>query len=185
MAKAPREKKQKAEKAQKQPAKPGRPSIYSEAVAEEILTRMMRGESLRQICRDDHLPNRATIYEWLANVEHKSFADRYARAREVRADEIFDEMEEIADDGSNDFMLRKQGDDDVEVVNHEHIQRSKLRIDTRKWQLAKMLPNRYGEKVETTIKGDKDAPLVVDDRVAARQVAFLLASAVLSGSQPE
>jgi hypothetical protein len=156
----------------------GRPSIYSEEIATEILSRMMQGESLRQICRDEHLPHRSTIYDWIANVEFKSFADRYARAREVRADEIFDEMEEIADDGSNDWMLRKQGDDDIEVVNHEHIQRSRLRIDTRKWQLSKMLPSRYGDKIETTLKGHPGAPIEIEDRALARKLAFVLAGAI-------
>jgi hypothetical protein len=41
-----------------------------------------------------------------------------------------------------------------------------------------MIPKKYGEKIETTLKGDEDAPLVIDDRVAARQIAYLLASAV-------
>ncbi len=180
MARKPREPKPAPVEPAAEPPKIGRPSIYSEDIATAILSRMMKGDSLRQICRDDDMPNRSTIYEWLANVEYKSFSDRYARAREVRADEIFDQMEEIADDGSNDWTTRKSGDDEIEVVNHEHIQRSKLRIDTRKWQLAKMLPSRYGEKVETTIKGDKDAPLEVEDRSAARQIAFLLASALRS-----
>ena len=104
--------------------------------------------------------------------------DQYAQAREFQADTIFDEMFDIADDASNDWMLRKQGEDDIEVINHEHVQRSKLRIDTRKWALARMAPKKYGEKIETTLKGDEDAPLIIDDRVAARQIAYLLANAV-------
>ena len=104
--------------------------------------------------------------------------DQYAKARELQADTIFDEMFDIADDGSNDWMLKKSGDDEIEVLNHEHVQRSRLRIDTRKWALARMAPKKYGEKLETTLKGDEDAPLVIDDRVAARQIAFLLSSAV-------
>jgi hypothetical protein len=31
-------------------------------------------------------------------------------------------------------------------LNGEHVQRSRLRIDTRKWHLSKMLPKVYGDK---------------------------------------
>jgi hypothetical protein len=159
-----------------EPAKIGRPSVFTQEIADTICKRMMQGETLRQIVRDDAMPCRSSVHNWLAT--NKAFMDQYAQAREFQADTIFDEMFDIADDGSNDWMLRKQGDDDIEVVNHEHIQRSKLRIDTRKWALARMAPKKYGEKVETTLRGDADAPLEVEDRSVARQIAYLLAGAV-------
>lgn len=170
-----------------QPPKPGRPSTYSEEVVTAILARLMTGQSLRQICRDEQMPERSTVYEWLAKDEHKSFADRYARAREIQADETFEEMAEIADDGSNDWMELKNADGENIgwKMNGESVQRSKIRLDERKWRLSKMLPKRYGEKVETTIKGDADAPLEVEDRSVARQIAFLLANAVRPSAQPE
>ena len=31
-------------------------------------------------------------------------------------------------------------------VNGEHVQRSKLRVDARKWLLSKIAPKQYGEK---------------------------------------
>lgn len=157
--------------------------MFTQAVADEICERLMHGETLRQIVLDDAMPARATVHRWLASME--SFRDQYAQAREYQADTIFDEMFDIADDGTNDWMLRKQGEDDIEVVNHEHIQRSKLRIDTRKWALARMSPKKYGDKVETTLRGDADAPLEVEDRSVARQIAFLLAGAMRASPQPE
>jgi hypothetical protein len=36
----------------------------------------------------------------------------------------------------------------VREVDQEAINRSRLRVDTRKWLLAKLLPKVYGEKLE-------------------------------------
>ncbi|HRP05296.1 MAG TPA: hypothetical protein PLV87_10330, partial [Opitutaceae bacterium] len=59
-----------------------------------------------------------------------------------------DEMMEIADDARNDWMERRGEEDAGWQVNGEHIQRSRLRVDTRKWMLSKALPKLYGEKQE-------------------------------------
>lgn len=86
---------------------------------------------------------------WLAKDEYASFRQQYARAREAQADALFDEMLDIADDGSNDWMERKRDDGSTdEVLNHEHIQRSRLRIDARKWMAGKLRPKVYGDKAE-------------------------------------
>lgn len=172
----PRKKKAVEPAETKEPATLGRPTIFTQDVADQICERLMHGETLRQIVRDEAMPCRRSVHNWLAT--NQTFMHQYAQAKEHQADTIFDEMFDIADDGTNDWMLRSQGEDDIEVVNHENIQRSRLRIDTRKWALARMAPKKYGEKVETTIKGDADAPLEVEDRSVARQIAFLLSAAV-------
>lgn len=79
------------------------------------------------------------------------FASQYGRAREIGYQRMADEIVEIADDATNDFMTRTNKDgDEYEAVNQEHIQRSKLRIDTRKWLMSKALPKIYGDKVALT-----------------------------------
>lgn len=115
-----------------------------------ICDRISKGESVRSVLRDDDMPNRSTFYEWLDEDEDK--ANQYARAANDRADTIFDEMFEIADDGTNDTMIVDMGEgEQVEKLNTEHIQRSKLRIDTRKWALSKMNPKKYGDKMEQKV----------------------------------
>lgn len=49
----------------------------------------------------------------------------------------------------------KHGKDDQEYwqLNGEHVQRSRLRIETRKWLMAKMKPKKYGEKLDMTSDG--------------------------------
>lgn len=142
-----------------EPPKIGRPSEYTTEVADIICGRLAAGESLKKITDCNDMPARPTVYRWIR--EREEFRNNYVRATEDRADHMFDDMLEIADAGSP-----------------EDTQRARLRVDTRKWALSKMIPKKYGEKIETTLKGDEDAPLVIDDRVAARQIAYLLASAV-------
>lgn len=125
----------------------GRPSKYNKAICLEICQRLMDGQSLLQICRDEHMPSKQTVLTWLADEEKKEFLAQYARAREVQAEHLFDEMLEIADDGSNDWLeIETKSGRVIEVPDHEHINRSKVRIDTRKWYLSKVLPKKYGDK---------------------------------------
>ncbi len=39
------------------------------------------------------------------------------------------------------------------VLDHEHVQRSRLRVDTRKWAAGKLAPKRYGDKLQHTGEG--------------------------------
>lgn len=127
------------------------------ALRRVICERLAEGESLRAICSDQDMPNRATVAEWISgNVD--GFGDMYARAKAVGLDVMADGLVDIADDGRNDWMERNGGDCPGWQLNGEHVQRSKLRVDARKWYLAKLAPKKYGER--TVIAGDADAPLV-------------------------
>ena len=119
----------------------GRPSEYTEEIGDKICEGLADARSLRSICCDDDMPSQSTVFRWLADERFADFRERYARAREAQADAIFDEMLDIADDGTNDYM----GDD--EKYNGDAVARSKLRVDTRKWMAAKLSPKKYGEKI--------------------------------------
>lgn len=126
---------------------------YDKAKAEAICERIANGEPLRQICRDPEMPGKSTFYEWLdADPE---LAGRFARARARGHDEIAEETLEIADDGRNDYVERISADGSAQkVFDPEHVQRSKLRIETRLKLLAKWDPKRYGEKVDLAVTGE-------------------------------
>lgn len=133
----------------------GRPSKFTQELADEICERISEGESLRRICLSEHMPERRTVYSWLMKPEFEGFQHQYTRARELQAENFADEMNDIADDGSNDYM--ENVDDQGAVIgyklNGEHIQRSKLRIDTRKWIASKLKPKKYGDKIEVENSG--------------------------------
>jgi hypothetical protein len=122
----------------------GRPTIYSPELAASICERLVDGESLRRICFDQNMPGKTTVMRWLA--KFAKFRDQYARAREAQADALFDECLEIADDTSRDFKTKETEDGTaIQVVDHEHISRSKLKVETRKWMVGKLAPKKYGE----------------------------------------
>lgn len=130
----------------------GRPTDYSDETVAPILERIADGESLRTICESAGMPARTTVFKWLS--KHAEFADQYARAREEQADAVFDEILSIADDARNDWMERGHGENDPGwVANGEHIQRSRVRIDARKWMAGKLRPKKYGEKQEIEHSG--------------------------------
>jgi len=82
-------------------------------------------------------------------------ASQYARAREDRADKMFEEILEIADSSEDD--IEKVGGEDEAVFmkkNRELIERTKIRIDARKWMLGKMMPKKYSDKLDITTNGE-------------------------------
>jgi hypothetical protein len=160
----------------------GRPTDYTQETADIICERLADGESLRTICDDADMPARSTVFRWLSL--HKEFSDQYARAKEVQAEVLADELISIADDGRNDWMERK--DADGENIgwreNGEALRRSALRIDTRKWVAAKLLPKKYGEKI--AVGGSKDMDPIetkdtnASDRDLAKAIALVLSRGI-------
>lgn len=137
-------------------AKPmGRPTIRTPEMVAEIFSRMAEGKSLRTICRDDNMPSVGTILRWVG--EDKDFQKQYEAAMEQRAEALFEEMFEIADETNQDTISTDQGD----RPNAEWISRSRLRVDVRKWALSKMVPKKYGDKIQHT--GDGGGPVQVTE----------------------
>ena len=124
-----------------------------EIAVKEILLEIMKGRSLTSILKTDErgdLPSKVTFFEWLK--EDEELTNQYARATEVRAEVIFDDILSIADENTNDTSINENG---IEVVNNDVIQRSRLRIDARKWVLSKLNPKKFGDKTDITSGGEK------------------------------
>jgi len=86
---------------------------------------------------------------------------KYARAKEDQADYLVEEIIEISDDGTNDFMLLHKGNETMQVENKEVTNRSRLRCDMRKWAASKLKPKSYGDKLESTHKVELNTPFVL------------------------
>lgn len=128
----------------------GRPTTYSEELSAQICAMISDGMSVREICRMEGMPAASTVFLWLG--KHPEFSERYTLACEARAYYLAEDLLDIADDGTNDWMERRDPDGNIVgwSLNGEHVQRSKLRVDTRKWLLSKLQPKKYGEKVAVT-----------------------------------
>jgi hypothetical protein len=129
--------------------------MYYKRYAQIALDALHSGMSLSELCRrekakDPNFPSASTIRGWYVDMQPDAVADdftvRYALARRAQGQVWADEILTIADEGTNDWMdrLRRDGKMDRKVDN-ECVQRSKLRIEARKWLLSKLHPDTYAE----------------------------------------
>ena len=154
----------------KEKATMGRPSLYSEALAIKICTRLGLGESLRKICRDDDMPSMASVMTWLTT--KADFLEQYTRAREIQAETQFDEMIDIVDQHPDLARVVDKDGALVEVkFDSSYVQWMKLRIDTRKWTAARMAPKKYNERVMPSEEQD-DRNIIDVDVKAKMDVAI-------------
>ena len=146
---------------------------FNETVADQICGRMSEGETLRQVCRDAAMPARSTVYRWLSR--NPAFADQYAAAREALVASWADEIIDIADDGTTDYVTKVgRNGAEYEAVDQEHIQRSRLRVDARRWLLSKLNPGQYGDHVEVEHTGAVDHRHSISDTEKVRRLALFL-----------
>jgi len=122
----------------------GRPTDFTPKLADIICELIGGGLSLRAICQDGTMPGQTTVYRWLADPARAEFREQYARAREAQAEHYAEEILEISDETRGDVEIV---DGKIKHVP-DNVQRSRLRVDTRKWLMAKLLPKKYGDKLE-------------------------------------
>ena len=120
-----------------------------------------RGRIPKSICRDPGMPPFGTVQGW-ARTNHCGFTALYNCARELQAQTFADELIDIADDGSNDWVRRENQRGRVSyVVNKEHIARSRLRFEARQWVISKILPKTYGDKLQLKHSGGVVSPVII------------------------
>lgn len=136
-----------------------RPSEYTQELADRICAQLAEGKSLRTVCKAEDTPSTVTVFSWLRT--RPEFLNQYTRAKEEAADALAEEMLDIADEGSNDWMAIHDGENVGYRQNGEAVNRSRLRVDTRKWIAAKLKPKKYGDKVDLAHTGPDGGALIV------------------------
>jgi hypothetical protein len=131
----------------------GRPSTYTPELADSLCDYLAEGKTLRWICEQSGMPSKGTVLRWAR--DNPAFRDQYALAREIGDELLAEELLTIADDGTNDYMTIIKGDVSYNVEDREVTNRSRMRIDARKWLLSKRLPKKYGDKLDVTTGGEK------------------------------
>lgn len=137
----------------------GRPTLYTEELATLICDRVASNAcGLKKLCdKYDDLPDRDTINLWRS--KYPEFSAQYAQAKLKQADLLADECLDIADESGRDTIV---GEDGFETCNTEWINRCRLRIDTRKWLAAKLLPKQYGKAAEEVPKDKGNGESLVE-----------------------
>lgn len=141
----------------------GRPSLYSEELIDNLCEQISTtSKGLVEICKADEFPHHATVLRWLTEKDKDVFRDKYARARELQAELLADEIISIADDDSKDSLTVSTKNGAYLVEDREWTSRAKLRVDARKWKASKLAPKKYGDKLDVTSGGDKVKGFVIE-----------------------
>lgn len=134
-------------------------SAYSLIIADLICGRLANGESLALICRTEGYPSASTVMDWVHHPNEDTrpgFLQRYLDAREIGYHLMADQIIDISDDSSKDKIKKIVNGKIIEVIDHENINRDRLRVDSRKFILAKALPKIYGDKLAIEHTGSID-----------------------------
>lgn len=123
-----------------------------------ICDEIAEGRSLRKVLLDEGMPSRPAFFQWIDGNDNR--INQYTRACEARAEFIFDETFEIADDSRNDFIQKITAEGIVDQLNPENIQRTRARLDQRKWALSKMQPKKYGDKLDISSEDGSMTPII-------------------------
>lgn len=110
-----------------------------------ILSEIEEGASLRSILRREDMPNQNTFFEWINEDEEK--AKQYAYAIDLRTELKFESIE-------FDYMEEPQRDPETGKIDTGWVQLQRLKIDAKKWELGKLKPKKYGEKIQTEHSGE-------------------------------
>lgn len=156
----------------------GRPSAYTPEIGAAICKALAEGKSLRNIVKPATMPSSSMVYRWLLDESNKEFREQYELARNIQADILFEEILQIAD-------TVKEGTQEIEKEDYTEIRKGdmlghrRLQIDARKWYLSKVLPKKYGDKLDLTSGGEK-----LETDVSDQQYARIIATAREAISSP-
>jgi len=123
------------------------PEIEKQRIFDEICDVIINGKSLRTALKEVKLSSQ-TFFIWIRDSEKLS--KQYAQATIERAELMFEDMFDIADEEAK-LTKTKFGT----TVDTGDVQHKRVRIDTRKWALSKMIPKKYGENPEDTTPKNK------------------------------
>jgi hypothetical protein len=142
---------------------PAVPTEHQDALLEWVAA----GGTVLEYCEEHPELERNKVYRLI--VHDADFANRYARAREAQLVAWEDEIKVIADDGTNDYVERQGRKGTFIALDDEHVNRSRLRVDTRKWIMARASPKKYGDKVSHVGGGPEDDPIRMEHSASPRE----------------
>ena len=116
--------------------------------AAELCVRLSEGRSLRDVCKDEDMPSKAGVFKALQRDE--VFREMYIAATKARAEAMAEDILHISDDikGNplivNGDVVRNEKGEIVYQMDGPSVNQARLRVDTRKWLMSKVMPAKYG-----------------------------------------
>jgi hypothetical protein len=126
---------------------------YNDHTVSRLVKLIAQGYTLRQIANLKGYPGLTLMLKWYA--EKPEFRQKIERAKIELVERFAEDILDIADDAANDYVVKTTGSGkEYKTVDHENVNRSKLRIETRKWLMSKLRPERYGDNMRIDKKVD-------------------------------
>jgi hypothetical protein len=144
----------------------GRPTTYTEELGKRICHEIAGSDQgLRKLLAEhDDFPTLQTVLQWTRN--NAQFADHFAQAKRQQIEAMAEDIVDLSNDDSIDPNDKR------------------IRIDTRKWLLSKLIPRTYGDKLDVT--SDGQALQVPTHQIDARvQSIIMMAQARRNGAMQE
>ena len=120
---------------------------YSEEQKEEILNNIFNmiesGKSLRFALSQIPLSS-STFFIWIEEDPDKS--KQYAYVTDIRTELKFESIEQ-------DYSEEPQRDSETGRIDSAWVQLQRLKIDAKKWELSKLNPKKYGDKIQQELSG--------------------------------
>jgi len=109
---------------------------YTREFADEVCRRLAEGASLREICRENNVPE-SSFREWVRN-DRDGIAARYQTARVLQVE------------AWSDLILEISNREDLDA------QEKRVRIDSLKWLISRIVPKKWGDRL--LVAGEVDSP---------------------------
>ena len=121
---------------------------YSKEQKEEILNNIFNmiesGKSLRFALSQIPLSS-STFFIWIEEDPEKS--KHYAYVTDIRTELKFESIEQ-------DYSEEPQRDPETGRIDSAWVQLQRLKIDAKKWELSKLNPKKYGDKIQQEHSGE-------------------------------
>ena len=148
------------------PTEPKRPTEITPELTEKITNLVSQGLSQRKICLKNNMPCRTILKAWIRF--NKEFATHYARAKEEMYEDKLDQLSELESE-----LLKLLRDDSIDnKTKNALVQAYKLKIDNLKWILVRLMPQKYGDKMQIDNKHDVTGDLkkMLQERFKAEEI---------------
>lgn len=149
---------------------------FSEELADTICALIESGESVHAICKMNGMPNKKSVFRWLA--KNPEFQNQYRAAKMAGIEALVDQMMDIARDSSKDFKMVKG----KKTFDGDHVQRDRLKIDTIKWVATKLVPRLYGDTKQINVDVEHSMKALSDEQLKKKIVS--LQSQLYGASKP-
>jgi hypothetical protein len=126
-------------------------------IADRVLARIAEGSSLRKASQAEGISH-CSVLDWIR--ADKELANQYARVKEISCQMWADQIIEISDEENYEPVPGPRDEDEAREVRFDAtaVVRNRLRVDSRKWLLSKLLPKVYGDKLE--LGGEVRVPVI-------------------------